>query len=117
MRFVTNWEDLPEVEVLPNNFRKSAAGLKTGINRIRLVHPSGTPVHQHDDSEQSVLMMSGRMILHVNDDSREIGPGDIAVIPIGTPHRFETIEGEVVLIETFSPMRVQNLIGYLGNIF
>ena len=36
MGYVVNWDDLPEVEILPNNFRKSAAGLKSGVNRIRI---------------------------------------------------------------------------------
>jgi mannose-6-phosphate isomerase-like protein (cupin superfamily) len=115
--YVVNWDDLPEVEVLPNNFRKSAAGLKSGVNRIRLVHPSGTPTHQHDDSEQTVLMLSGRMYIHIEDERFEVGPGDICVVPIGTRHSFESISGEVVLMEVFSPMRVQNLVGFVGKVF
>ena len=117
MGYVSNWNDLPEVEILPNNFRRSAAGLKSGVNRIRIVHPSATPTHQHDDSEQTVLMLRGRMLIHINDQTCEVGPGDICVLPIGTPHSFETIEDEVELIEVFAPMRVQNLIGFIGNVF
>jgi quercetin dioxygenase-like cupin family protein len=117
MGYVVNWSDLPEVEVLPNNFRRSAAGLKCGVNRLRIVHPSSTPLHQHDDAEQTVLMLSGRMFVHIGNQRQEVGPGDICVLPIGTPHRFETIEGEVELMEVFAPMRVQNLIGFVGNVF
>lgn len=117
MGYVVNWNDLPEVEILPNNFRKSAAGLKCGVNRIRIVHPSATPRHQHDDSEQTVLMLRGRMYIHIDDERHEVGPGDICVLPIGTPHSFETIEGEVELMEIFAPMRVQNLVGFVGRVF
>ncbi|MDF1609067.1 hypothetical protein PZ897_12850 [Hoeflea sp. YIM 152468] len=28
MGYIVNWNDLPEVEILPNNIRKSAAGLE-----------------------------------------------------------------------------------------
>lgn len=117
MGYVVNWADLPEVEILPNNFRKSAAGLKTGVNRIRIVHPSATPCHQHDDSEQTVLMQRGRMYIHIEAERLEVGPGDICIIPVGTPHSFETIEGEVELVEIFTPMRVQNLVGFVGRVF
>jgi mannose-6-phosphate isomerase-like protein (cupin superfamily) len=117
MGYTVNWDDLPEVEILPNNFRKSAAGLKTGVNRIRIVHPMQTPRHQHDDAEQTVLMLSGRMVIHIEDTSHEVGPGDICIVPTGTPHSFESIEGEVELIEIFAPMRVQNLVGFVGRVF
>lgn len=117
MGYVVNWKNLPEVEILPNNFRKSAAGLKCGVNRIRIVHPSSTPTHQHDDSEQTVLILSGRMNIHIDGERHEVGPGDICVLPIGTPHSFQTIEGEVELVEIFAPMRVQNLIGFVGKVF
>lgn len=119
MPFVTNWNDLPEVEVLPNNFRKSAAGLKTGVNYLRFRHPMQTPLHHHDDAEQTVLMLKGRMIIQLGDERHEVGPGDICVVPIGIQHMFETIEGEdeVELYEIFAPMRVQNLVGFLGRIF
>jgi len=117
MSYYTNWDKLPEVEVLTNNFRRSAAGLQAGVNRIRLVHPSGTPIHQHDDAEQLVILLSGRLHVTIDGETREMGAGDICVMPIGVPHRFETIEGEVVLIEIFAPMRVQNLVGFVGKIF
>ncbi|TWG97313.1 Cupin domain-containing protein [Mesorhizobium sp. J18] len=117
MSYVVNWNDLPEVEILPNNFRKSAAGLQCGVNRIRIVHPSATPRHQHEDSEQTVLMLKGRMYIHIDNQRHEVSPGDICVLPIGTPHSFETIEGEVELIEIFAPMRIQNLIGFVGKVF
>jgi quercetin dioxygenase-like cupin family protein len=117
MGYIANWNDLPEVEILANNFRRSAAGLQCGVNRIRIVHPSATPRHKHDDSEQTVLMLTGRMLIHIADETHEVGPGDICVVPIGTHHSFESIEGEVELLEVFAPMRVQNLIGFVGKVF
>ena len=55
--------------------------------------------------------------IRIADETHEVGAGDICVIPIGVDHRFESIEGEVELLEVFAPMGVQNLIGFVGNIF
>ena len=117
MPYSVKWQDLPEVEVLPNNFRRSVAGLKSSANRIRLVHPSGTPVHQHDGEEQIVFMLEGAMEVEIDGESLRLSAGEVCVIPSATPHCFRSLAGEALFIETFAPMRVQNLVGYLGKIF
>lgn len=117
MPYVVNWADLPEVQVLENNFRRSAAGLQAGVNKLRIVHPMATPRHKHDDAEQMVLMLKGRMLIHIADEHHEVKAGDICIVPIGIEHSFESIEGDVELFEIFAPMRVQNLIGFVGKIF
>jgi quercetin dioxygenase-like cupin family protein len=117
MVYVAAWEDLPEVEVLPGNFRRSTAGLKGSVNRIRLVHPSATPLHQHDAEEQMVMMLDGEMNVTIGDEVTRLRGGMVCCIPAGTPHRFESIAGEALFLETFSPGRVQNLVGFLGKVF
>jgi mannose-6-phosphate isomerase-like protein (cupin superfamily) len=117
MPYHASWEELPEVEVLPGNFRKSVAGLKTSLNRIRLVHPSGTPLHHHDDEEQLVMMLEGAMNVTIGDEVITLGAGQVCAIPAGTRHRFESISSECLFLETFAPPRFQNLIGFLGKVF
>jgi len=41
----------------------------------------------------------------------------VCVIPAGVPHCFRSVAGEAVFLETFSPGRIQNLVGFLGKIF
>lgn len=117
MSYAARWDDLPEVEVLPGNFRRSVMGLQGSINRIRLVHPSGTPPHQHDVEEQMVMMLEGEMDVTIGDAVTRLGPGMVCCIPAGTPHHFQSIAGEATFMETFTPGRVQNLVGFLGRIF
>lgn len=117
MSYHARWEDIPEVEGLPNNFRRAVAGFKTGANRIRMVHPSGTPVHQHETEEQMVFMLEGAMEVEIAGESFRLEAGGVCSIPAGTPHCFRSIAGEVLFIETFSPMRPQNLVGFLGKVF
>lgn len=117
MAWSASWADLPEVEVLPNNFRRSAAGLKSSVNKIRLVHPSETPLHKHDDEEQAVFMLSGEMNVTIGSDTILLKPDQVCVIPAGTMHCFKSVSGEASFLETFSPGRIQNLIGFLGKVF
>ena len=103
--------------MLPNNFRRSVAGLKTSANRIRLVHPSGTPLHVHETEEQMVFMLEGEMDVEVDGETFRLAAGGVCAIPAGARHCFRSIAGEALFIETFAPMRVQNLVGFLGKVF
>ena len=116
MPYVAKWSDLPEVEILKGNFRRSASGLKGSVNKIRLVHPSETPVHHHDGGADGsdALRRDGR---YDRQETIRLGPDQVCVIPAGVPHCFRSIAGEAVFLETFSPGRIQNLIGFLGKIF
>ncbi len=117
MPYLAKWIELPEVEILKGNFRRSASGLKGSVNKIRLVHPSETPVHHHADEEQCVLMLSGEMDVQIDKETHRLGPDQVCIIPAGTPHCFRSVAGEAVFLETFTPGRIQNLIGFLGKVF
>lgn len=115
--YVKSWDSFPEVEVLPNNYRTSVAGLEVGVNRIRWVHPTSTPDHRHDDAEQVILMLSGRIEMTIDGEKFEMAEGDVAVIPKDTPHHGRTLGEDAVFYEVFAPLRVQNLVGFIGKVF
>ena len=117
MPYAVKWDDLPEWEVLPNNFRKSVAGLKAGVNRIHWVHPTGAPPHQHDDAEQVIIMIEGRAKFVIDGEENILEAGHVCLIPAGTPHSGESVGEDAWFYEVFAPMRVQNLIGFLGKVF
>lgn len=114
MAYATSWDAQPEVEGLPNNFRVAVAGAQMGLNRIRWVHPTVLPEHQHDDHEQANVIVQGSIELTIGAETMILREGDVAIVPKGTPHSGRSIEGEAVFIEVFSPLRVENLIGALG---
>ena len=117
MPYAAQWNDLPEVEILKNNFRRSAAGLKGSVSKITIRHPSETPVHVHADEEQTVIMLSGEMDVQIDAETIRLGADQVCVIPAGVAHCFRSIEGDATFFETFSPGRFQNLIGFLGKVF
>lgn len=50
----------------------------------------GPPLHQHPYVE-TLFMIEGRARVTIGDETREVGPGEIAVVPAHTPHRFINI--------------------------
>lgn len=110
-----NWNQVPETENLPNNFRVAVASKEMGINRIRWVHPTSLPNHTHDDAEQAIVMLEGEIKFTINGEQLHLRPGDVTVVPRGAEHSGESISGEAVFIEVFAPLRLENVFGFLGG--
>lgn len=78
----------------------------------------------HEQKDESILVLSGRLLLHLEDESgtmtsRELGAGDAAHVAIGRRHRFEAIE-RVELVEVSTPelgdvVRVEDDFGREGT--
>jgi len=115
--YVINWNQVPETENLPNNFRTALAGKEMGINRIRWEHPTTLPPHVHDDAEQCVIVTEGVISFTIGGESFTLGVGDVAVIPRGVEHSGASIIGQAIFIEVFTPLRIENLLGFLGESF
>ena len=91
-------------ELLPGVGIKSLVhGKKTHMTRVILTEGSVIPNHDHIH-EQTGILLSGRIILQINDDTFEVEPGDHWCIPGSTPHSAQAIERSEI-IEVFSPIR------------
>lgn len=109
------WNELPEVEGLPNNFRTAVAGREMGVNKIRWIHPTELPPHTHDDAEQAIIVTAGRIAFTIDDEDMILAAGDVAIVPRSSVHGGHSIEGEAEFIEVFAPLRIENLVGFLGG--
>ena len=75
------------------------------MHLIRAVYEPGAtyPMHSHPH-EQFSLLLSGRLLLTVGDETREIGPGDGWYAPGGVPHGGQVLGDEpAVFIDMYSP--------------
>jgi len=63
------------------------------------------PTHSHPH-EQVGMVYSGRAILRIGDEEREVGPGDFYCIPSDVPHS-DTVLGDepFVMLDVFYPVR------------
>ena len=52
----------------------------------------GPALHCHDDFAEVYVMLAGRLELRLDDQLRELGPGDVAVVAPGVAHTFRTLE-------------------------
>ena len=63
------------------------------------------PTHSHPH-EQIGMVHSGRAILRIGDEEREVGPGDFHCIPANVPHSDTTLGDEpFVMLDIFYPVR------------
>jgi mannose-6-phosphate isomerase-like protein (cupin superfamily) len=55
--------------------------------------------HQHDDSDELFLVLSGELTLRQDDGEVVLGPGDLYLVPRGVHQPYAANEVEVMLIE------------------
>jgi quercetin dioxygenase-like cupin family protein len=68
--------------------------------------PGHTPRPHSHDYEQIVYIVSGRVLFTVGDESAEMGPGDVLLVPPNVEHFAQTIGDEpVVDLSIFTPRR------------
>jgi len=92
------------VAALPGIARKTLAyGEKTLMVEFRLEKGSALPLHSHP-YEQIGFLVSGRMVLTIAGEAKEVAPGDSWCIAENVEHGAEVAE-DVVAIEVFAPVR------------
>ena len=47
-----------------------------------------TPLHRHPDSDETLYMLEGEMLVNIDGHEHRVGPGGVAVTPRGVPHAF-----------------------------
>ena len=56
--------------------------------------------HHHDDTDDFMMVLKGRLTIRMRDQDVELGPGELFVVPVGVEHQtFAAEECEMLLIE------------------
>jgi len=83
---VINREDLPFVG-MSHEFIGENHGVSISFFLVDAPPGRGPEVHRHNYDEV-IVVQEGRAMCVAGDERREVGPGDIVVVPAGTPHSF-----------------------------
>jgi len=78
-------------------------GENTLMGRFKLAKGAKIPPHKHLH-EQTGILISGRMLLSIDDRQFEVEIGDSWCVPGDSEHSVITLEDSVV-VEVFSPVR------------
>lgn len=70
----------------------NATGLTLG--RVRIEAGAANPRHVHDNCEEVLYLMTGRLRHSVGDETVELEPGDVLVVGPGIVHHAEAISDE-----------------------
>lgn len=98
----TGW---PEVEAVPGVFRRVlSCGSGVMVVQFRIADGAEVPTHAHPH-EQVGHVVSGRLRFRIDEEERELGPGDGYAIPGGTHHGCVAVGGEAVAVDSFTPVR------------
>jgi quercetin dioxygenase-like cupin family protein len=61
------------------------------------------------------MVLSGSIAFTIDGTDLKLGAGDVAIVPRGAVHGGHSLEGEAVFLEVFAPLRIENLVGFLGG--
>ena len=101
-----NWDDVPLETVNPHMRRRIVTGEKMTVARIYFTDGFLVPMHSHHN-EQITQVIRGRMRFWFGEDradERELGPGDVVLIPANLPHEALCI-GDVEEMDMWAPRR------------
>ncbi|WP_433015500.1 cupin domain-containing protein [Kribbella sp. CA-294648] len=47
-----------------------------------------TPLHRHPEVEESMIVLEGELLMHLDGAERQVGAGGMVMVPRGLPHAF-----------------------------
>ncbi len=101
-----SWDQVPLERVNDNMQRRIVTGEKLTVAQIHMKDGFIVPMHSHVN-EQITQVISGRMKFWFGMDRqtvRELGPGEVLVIPANLPHEALMI-GDVFEMDMWAPRR------------
>ena len=101
---VTDWNKVPSERIDEGIDRQMIVGRNLMICRLRFDPLVVTPEHTHPH-EQMTLVVKGEVRFTVDGSEVIARPGDVLHFPPNNRHGATMLDGEVILIDIFSPIR------------
>lgn len=97
-------QDLKVLEAAPGVRIQPILGHGINVNWVYMDAHAVATVHQHVE-EQIGTIVSGRVRFELEGEIRILNPGDSYVIPSYAKHGATALDGPVVIIDSFTPVR------------
>lgn len=101
--FIDKTTDLPLLEVWPGIRGHIVHTEAATIADFRIAAGTVLPTHAHPHAQTSTVL-AGRFRFTVGEETRELGPGEVAVIPGDVPHTGEALT-DCRILDVFTPVR------------
>jgi quercetin dioxygenase-like cupin family protein len=101
-KYIVNLNEVPVGKITGREIRDLISGQTVGSKGISLritdVLPRATsfPAHIHTDSEEVILVLSGRGEIKIGEEVFPMKPGDAIWLPKGVPHLIRNVGDEVM---------------------
>jgi len=82
----------------------AVTGDEAALTAIEIDPDRVVPEHQHPN-EQTGILLKGSLTFRIGDETRELRPGSMWVIPGSTPHTVTAGPDGAFLVELFAPPR------------
>ncbi|WP_426571372.1 cupin domain-containing protein [Aquihabitans sp. McL0605] len=69
----------------------------------RMTQGKVTPLHIHPDSDESMYVLEGEIVMHIDGTDHRVGAGGLAMAGRGVPHAFMVTSPEVRLLCLHTP--------------
>ncbi|MEA1993786.1 MAG: cupin domain-containing protein [Euryarchaeota archaeon] len=99
----TSFDEIEEREVIPGFHAKFVHSENLTVVRWRIEKDASMPEHVHEH-EQITHVLKGKLRLKVGNETKNLGPGDVAVIQPDLPHSGEALS-LCEVIDIFYPVR------------
>ena len=103
-----SWNGIESFQLFPTVTIHAIGGEQVLLCRV--VYEPGTTVarHSHEESEQLMLIVEGDVTMTIGDETKTLGPGDVAVINRGVEHELFS-DGGMTFIEALAPVPLDHV--------
>jgi quercetin dioxygenase-like cupin family protein len=83
--------------------RPSQTGGSISALGVRVPNAKATPLHAHPDAEETIFLIEGEIVLHIDGTNHQLESGAMWTVIRGTPHAFAVRSPEARMIVVFTP--------------
>ena len=104
MSAFSNTNDLDPIKIWNGVVARAVEGAEATFALIDLEPNTHVPEHHHVN-EQTGILLRGSMSFTIGDETKQIEPGEMWVIPADVPHAVRSAPAGATLAELFAPPR------------